>query len=274
MGKVISKFSQADRKEKIQIRKKAYKLWSDDPLNNSNIRLANIGKEVGMATAEVKHYMIRDKWVERYNTKEKGKVDRETEEQIKNIPHEKQESYNKIEQILNESGLKEKYKLFVIYYLQSFNASMAALQAGFHGSTSSWHVMCNEKVKHTIKKVKAVMHTELYISGHDILNEYVKIAFADMTQFVEVKENRLTLRDSSQIDGRMIQEIKQGRDGVTIKLHDKMKALDKLERLFELIPDKKLELEREKFELNKQVVEKGIKEGKQVIILNDVPKDA
>lgn len=269
MPKKISVFSQAEKKDKIRIRKEAYKLWADNPDNNTSVRLARIGNEVGMSTPEVRYYMIKDKWEERRNRK-KDNIESKIKIEVKKIDVETQESFDKIEQILDESGLSEKYRLFIIHYAQSFNATMASLQAGFSGNTSSWHLMIDDKVKETIKKVRAVMHQELYVTGHDILNEYVKIAFADMTQFVEVKENRITLKDSSQIDGRMIQEIKQGREGITIKLHDKMKALEKLEKLFDLIPDKKLQLEEKKFDLQKSIVDKANKEGKSVTLIDDI----
>ena len=269
MGKKASVFSQSTNKQKLAIRKKAYKLWADNPDNNTKIRLSRIGKEVGMTTREIYYYKVKDKWEERHKKTSKV-INEELEKQQKNISVERKESFDKIEQILNDSGLNEKHRLFVIYYLQTFNATMAAFEAGFSACKSNWALMNDERIKKAIKDIRAVIHEEIYVTGHDVLNNYIKIAFSDMTKFVEVKDNKLKLKDSNQIDGSLIQEIKQGRDGVTIKLHDKMKALDKLERLFELIPDKKLELEREKFEFNKETITKGIKEGKNITIIDDV----
>lgn len=42
--------------------------------------------------------------------------------------------------------------------------------------------------------------------------------------------NYVMLRESGQVDGRLVQEIKKGRDGVSVKLHDKMKALELIGR--------------------------------------------
>jgi phage terminase small subunit len=102
------------------------------------------------------------------------------------------------------------------------------------------------------------------------LNEYIKIAFADMTEFVEFNDKKVILKDSTKVDGRLITEVKQGRDGVTIKLADKMKAIDRLEKLFNVIPDAKLQLDRERFEFNKKLAEKETLSGNKVIIMNDL----
>lgn len=53
--------------------------------------------------------------------------------------------------------------------------------------------------------------------------------------------------------------MKQGKDGVSVKLHDKTRALDVLSRYIDLLPDKhkrmveeeKLKMQREKLELDK-----------------------
>jgi phage terminase small subunit len=103
-----------------------------------------------------------------------------------------------------------------------------------------------------------------------ILEEYMRIAFADMTDYVEFDNRRVRLKNSADVDGRLITEVKQGKDGVTIKLADKMKAIERLEKLFNVIPDRKLQLELEKFEFTKQLAQKQVDTGNKVIILNDL----
>lgn len=49
------------------------------------------------------------------------------------------------------------------------------------------------------------------------------------------------------VDGSIIAEVKKGKEGVSIKLTDKMRALDKLTMYFDLVPDnfkRKIEEER------------------------------
>jgi phage terminase small subunit len=74
------------------------------------------------------------------------------------------------------------------------------------------------------------------------------------------KRNFVVFKDSGMVDGTIISEVKQGKDGVGIKLHDKMKALEVLTKYHDLLPDhhkrmideEKLKLDKERFELDKQ----------------------
>ena len=84
----------------------------------------------------------------------------------------------------------------------------------------------------------------------DIKREWAKQAFADITDFVEFGQEEYITQDSEgnpvikigsyvrlkndvEVDGTLIQEVRQGRDGVTLKLHDKQKALEKLQESLE-----------------------------------------
>lgn len=93
------------------------------------------------------------------------------------------------------------------------------------------------------------------LDEHDIFQKYMDIAFADITDFVEfgrekvqvmgafgpveiedqetgekvplMKEiNSVRFRESVRVDGTLITEVKQGKDGASIKLADRMRALD------------------------------------------------
>lgn len=93
------------------------------------------------------------------------------------------------------------------------------------------------------------------LDEHDIFQKYMDIAFADITDFVEfgrekvqvmgafgpveiedqetgekvplMKEiNSVRFRESVRVDGTLITEVKQGKDGGSIKLADAMRALD------------------------------------------------
>lgn len=193
-------------------------------------------------------------------------------------------------------GLTEMQRLFCLYYVKSFNATMAAIKAGY--SKSGAHVeghrmLKNPKITAEIKRLKGSLTGELFISAMDVLNKYAQIAFADITDFVEfgqrkvpvmsmfgpVKDekgnilekdvNYVDFKPSSEIDGTIIQEVKQGKEGIAIKLSDKMKALEKLEKYFDLLPDhhkrrleeERLKLAREELELAKIKIDKGGEDG-------------
>ena len=54
----------------------------------------------------------------------------------------------------------------------------------------------------------------------------------DTGEPVTKKVNKMHLADSDSVDTSVIQEIKQGKDGISIKLLDKYKALDSLKEFF------------------------------------------
>ena len=93
-----------------------------------------------------------------------------------------------------------------------------------------------------------------FLSEADIFQKYMDIAFADITDYmtfgteeipvmamygpVKIKDpetgeekqltkivNTVRFKDSKEVDGTILAEVKQGRDGASIKLPDRMKAL-------------------------------------------------
>lgn len=68
--------------------------------------------------------------------------------------------------------------------------------------------------------------------------------------------NYVDLKEGATVDGTIISEVKQGKDGVSIKLADRLKALDKLSLYFDLFPDSfKRKIEEEKLNISKQKLE-------------------
>lgn len=52
--------------------------------------------------------------------------------------------------------------------------------------------------------------------------------------------NYVDLNESSQVDGTIVTQVKQGRDGITVILADKMKALDFLPNNTDFLVEKEL----------------------------------
>ena len=64
--------------------------------------------------------------------------------------------------------------------------------------------------------------------------------------------NAIRLNESDMVDTQIIQEVKQGRDGVSIKLADKQKAFDWLTKYFLMHPESKYRAEYEKRKAEKE----------------------
>jgi len=187
--------------------------------------------------------------------------------------------------------LTEKQKLFAEIYVNNFNATQAAIKAGY-SPVSAKAIGCENLTKPNVRKyidyLKEIKKFSIMLNVDDIVERYMRIAFSDITDFVDfgTKEfpiitesgiakdkhgntltetkNTLTLKSSEQVDGGLIAEIRNGKQGASIKLEDRQKALSWLSDFFEFNPEhrhkkahdeKKLQLERERFEHSKKMDE-------------------
>lgn len=151
--------------------------------------------------------------------------------------------------------LTEKQRLFCLYYIKCFNATMAAIKAGYskeYAHTEGSRLLRNVKVAAEIRRLKGEVVETLFIDAMDVLQQYAKIAFADLGDYVRFSGYAVQLANCDTVDTSVLSEVKEGKDGVSIKLVDKMKALEKLEQYFDLLPDKwQRQVEEEKLNINK-----------------------
>lgn len=134
--------------------------------------------------------------------------------------------------ITNENEeLNEEHQLFCIYYLKYHNQVKAYMKvkpdityASACVGASRW--MKNENIQKEIARLKKELYIEALLDPRDIIQKYIDIAFADITDYAIFKDGWVSLKDSNRVDGTIIQEVKQGKDGVSLKFADRMKALD------------------------------------------------
>ena len=95
------------------------------------------------------------------------------------------------------------------------------------------------------KKVLDKAEADCIVTGEMVIAELAKIAFANATDFASIESDaesdvvRFVPTDELSADKRAaLAEIGQTRDGVKIKQHDKVRALELLGRHFELFTDK------------------------------------
>lgn len=160
-------------------------------------------------------------------------------------------------------GLTEKQIKFCEVYVLNYNISIALRKAGYESETSGAAYRIRQKpgCKRYIQWLKARMLHDTLINGEDIINQWIKIAFADMTDFVDINKFGITLKPVREMDGQLVKSIKSGRDGVSIELYDKLKALDSLAKYTEDMPkdykqkieERKMELMEQEFELKKSI---------------------
>lgn len=152
--------------------------------------------------------------------------------------------------------LTAKQVRFVDEYLVDFNATQAAIRAGYKAKTA--HVIGAEnlrkpKIAEEIARRQKDLQKRTEISQDRVVKELARIAFADVTDYAYVMQ-AIIERDGVKVpvESAVIKEtydltddqraaiasIKQGANGVEIKLHDKIKALELLGRHIGMFNDK------------------------------------
>jgi phage terminase small subunit len=267
-------------------RKKSFEVYKK---HNGNIELIEIAKQLKRPPGTIRGWKAKDQWDAKLNGAHQKKNMERSKRKERDVP---QQNDKKILKELEDAELTEKQRLFCLYYIKNFNATMAAIKAGYspdRAHVTGSELVRNSKVAAEIRRLKGAIQEELFIDATDVLNKYIQIAFADITDFVEFGQeevpvmtafgpatdkdgniitklvNVVKFRDVAQVDGGLIRQIKQGKDGASIKLEDRMKALDRLEKNFDLFPnnfqrkieEEKLNIARQKLELEKLRADAG-----------------
>lgn len=133
--------------------------------------------------------------------------------------------------IADESELDEERQLFCIYYLKYHNQVKAYMKVKPGTKYNSATVMASRwmhesRVQDEINRLKAELYADALLDPNDIVQKYIDIAFADITDYANFSGRSVSLKDSDYVDGSIVQEVTQGKHGISIKLNDRMKALD------------------------------------------------
>jgi phage terminase small subunit len=253
-----------------------------------DIKLKDIADTLGVLDTQVRKWKNQDKWEDEL----KGALPKQKDtERIKSNVAKKRSgtivgiTKNKVEEIIEnikKADLNDKQRLFCIYYSKTFNATKAYQKAYDCAYETAMVNGCNllskPKIKAEIEKIKDSRLAGALLGKEDILQKYIDIAFANMNDFLDYGyEEQIIgyskeglpimgednfMRFKNDMDGTLVSEIKSSRQGASIKLFDKMKALEWLSNFFEMNPEfkhkremdyKKLQIERERFEHVKEV---------------------
>lgn len=146
--------------------------------------------------------------------------------------------------------LTNKQLLFVEEYMIDFNATQAAIRAGYSEKTANEQgarLLANASVKNEISKRCKAISDEYPLLRKKIVDRLQKIAFADIKDMLSFRTAKgvvthdkdtgepiidyktfIELKDSDEVDGVLISEVAETRDGFRFKRLDSMKALELL----------------------------------------------
>ena len=223
-------------------------------------KLIEIAKMLGVPEGTVRRWKCTHKW----DNERSHKKDNERSKKDNKI------IAKEVESVMNNPELNDKQRLFCLYYIRLFNATKA-YQKAFEckrtvASAEGYKMLAKPCVKAEILKLKKERLNREFLSEADIFQKYIDIAFADITDFVEIKQseeyvigpqgvvmikdfrtgekkplkqtvNTILFKTPDNLDGAIITEIKSSKNGTTIKLADRLKALDWLASHMDLATD-------------------------------------
>lgn len=218
------------------------------------MKYKEIAEKYGVTINTVKSWKTRYKW----SKDDKKSVHTKNKKVCTQKSEKKKPAENEVESVIENSDLTDKQRLFCIYYTRCFNATKAYQKAyGVDYPTAvanAYRMMKNDGIKKEIIRLKQNRFNRELLAESDIFQKYMDIAFSDITDYVkfgtekvpvmtmygpaQVKDpetgkkktlmetvNVIHFKDSTEVDGTIVAEVKHGKNGSSIKLADRMKAL-------------------------------------------------
>lgn len=156
--------------------------------------------------------------------------------------------------------LSEKQQAFIREYTKDWNGTQAAIRAGYAPRTANEQasrMLANVNIADAVAREKARLIGEAGITAERIMKELAALAFAQMPDFMEWGDDgQMRLKPSSQLSDMQAAAISQITENEkyikalgkgeklmsrerSIKLHDKLSAIEKLMKHMGMIVDKK-----------------------------------
>ncbi|WP_300259429.1 terminase small subunit [Clostridium sp.] len=240
-------------------RDKAFEIYKD---HDGDIKLIDIAKELNIKDSQIRKWKSQDNWEDKLKGAlpiRNSNVTNQNQNKTNIKKDIKEPIAEEVKEVLENAELTDKQRLFCIYYIKRFNATKAyqkAYQCSYETAlVAGPRLLGNVRIQEEVQSLKEGKLNRIMLSEEDIFQKYMDIAFSDIgdyLSFKKVRKNKWTtnkdgedipvinpdtgeqdyfeynvveLNDSKELDTSILQEVSEGKDGVKIKLQDKMKAL-------------------------------------------------
>jgi len=165
------------------------------------------------------------------------------------------------DEVIKDDSLTDKQKAFCEEYIVDLNATQAAVRAGYSKKTADVQgprLLGNVRVAEEIERLKEARSKRTQITADRVLEELATIGYSKITDYLEVVEKDVVvgykkddkgqhdyeqpiirtkkvveIKETEEMDPEAIKavsEIKQGANGISLKLYDKPSALEDIGR--------------------------------------------
>ena len=218
-------------------------------LYKSGMKLIDIATELDLPPGTVRRWKSTYNWDSERSEK---KSERSDKSQTKKKVH----IDDGTKKTLQNEELTPEQQIFCVYYSRTFNATQSYLKAyGCSYDVAKAHgyeLLQNVDVRLEIERLKELKRQQIMIGENDIVELQMRIACADMGDYVSFGCFGVKLHESGSTDTQLIQEVKEGKSGISIKLSDRQKAIDWLTKFFLMHPESKYKAEYERRRAEKE----------------------
>lgn len=245
---------------------KTYELAEVDYLGG--MKYKDIADKYNVSLNTVKSWKKRYEWSRQKGAHKSKKVCTQNK---KDATNKREPIAEEVKEVISNNNLTDKQRLFCVIYIKCFNATKAYQKAyGVDYNTAAsigYRLLEKDGVKAEITRLKQNRLNRELLSTEDIFQKYMDIAFADITDYLEwgqeempvravygpvqvddkenggkktltQKVNVVRFKESANIDGTIVSEVRQGKSGDLIRLADRMKALQWLSDHMDLATEK------------------------------------
>ncbi len=300
-------------------RNRAKEIWD---ASGGQAKLCDIAAQLNMPESTIRAWKAKDGW-DKKNVRSAPKKERSAPKKKKALSTAEIADKQVAAALEDNDELTPAQKEFCRIFIRIGNATQAYFQS--HGGTYATAntegpaSLVNPRIKTELRRLREIKNAALgYFDGVDIVDLHWRIAFADITSFVEFEnrkvfatdkgkpiyvttttideegeektvtvpmirhENEVRFKSNDEVDGQLIAEVSQGRDGARIKLRDGHRSMQFLEKYFEVNPfdrrksdfdRQRLELERARLERDKDKADGDLLNGMLASLLNGGEND-
>jgi len=137
-----------------------------------------------------------------------------------------------------------KQRRFVEEYLVDLNATQAAIRAGYSEKTANViasQLLAKLNIQQAVAQKRDELAKATAVTAERILNEYRRIAYANITDAIEIRDGAIVVQDTDSLTDDQkaaISEIAETKDGLRVKFHSKVHALDSLAKHLGMFTEK------------------------------------
>lgn len=237
---------------------KAYEMYK------AGMKLVDIAEKLEVPPGTVRRWKSTRQWDGGQKSERSDKKSERSDKKKANVRKEKERRQKAAEDETEEAGtdcgLTEKQQLFCLYFVRYRNKVKAYQKAfGCSYKNACGHASALWKkveIQNEINSLLEEYRADAKIDIRDLFQWHLDIARADITDYTEFGNKDITvkdkdtgmeegitisyvnIKDSSGVDGTLVSEVSKGRDGVKVKLADRMKALQWLSEHIGLADEK------------------------------------